>query len=192
MRGDSSRVPCPGPSRREILRVGSLGFLGLGLADWFRLRALAGQTGGAAPKAKNCIFIWLAGGPSHLDTFDPKPGASADVRGEFKPISTSVPGLSISEVFPNLAKVMNQVTLIRSMTSPESDHDRAAHHLMTGYRPTPALVYPGYGSVVSKTRETGRGALPAYVAVPDPPIFASSGYLSPAYDPFSVSGDPNQ
>ena len=144
-----------------------------------------------APRAKNCILIWLAGGPSHLDTFDPKPGATADVRGEFKPIATSVPGLSISEVFPNLAKVMNKVTLIRSMTSPESDHDRAAHHLMTGYRPSPALVYPGYGSVLAKTRESVRGMLPPFVAVPDAPIFGSSGYLTPAYDPFSVSSDPN-
>src|SRR6516165_8697412 len=192
MSGIASRQPCRGPSRRELLRMGSLGFIGLGLDEWFRLCARAGGPKGGTPKVKNCILIWLAGGPSHIDTFDPKPGAAADVRGEFKPISTSVPGLSISEVFPNLAKAMNRVTLIRSMTSPEMDHDRAAHHLMTGYRPTPALVYPGYGSVVSKTRETGRGALPAYVAVPDPPIFASSGYLSPAYDPFSVSGDPNQ
>ncbi len=183
--------PCSGPSRREILRIGSLAFLGLGLDDWFRLRAAAGGQAAQSAKVKNCILIWLAGGPSHLDTFDPKPAAAADVRGEFKPIDTSVPGLKISEVFPNLAKVMNQVTLIRSMTSPESDHDRASHHLLTGYRPSPALVYPGYGSVVSKTRERARGALPPYVAVPDPPIFASSGYLSPAYDPFSVSSDPN-
>ncbi len=183
--------PCSGPSRREILRIGSLAFLGLGLDDWFRLRAAAGGQAAQSAKVKNCILIWLAGGPSHLDTFDPKPAAAADVRGEFKPIDTSVPGLKISEVFPNLAKVMNQVTLIRSMTSPESDHDRASHHLLTGYRPSPALVYPGYGSIVSKTRERARGALPPYVAVPDPPIFASSGYLSPAYDPFSVSSDPN-
>ncbi|MGO9470371.1 MAG: DUF1501 domain-containing protein [Isosphaeraceae bacterium] len=183
--------PCSGPSRREILRMGSLAFLGLGLDDWFRLRAAAGAQTAQSATVKNCILIWLAGGPSHLDTFDPKPAAAADVRGEFKPIDTSVAGLKISEVFPNLAKVMNQVTLIRSMTSPESDHDRASHHLLTGYRPSPALVYPGYGSVVSKTREAGRGALPTYVAVPDPPIFATSGYLSPAYDPFSVSSDPN-
>ncbi len=87
---------------------------------------------------------------------------------------------------------MDRVTLIRSMTSPEADHDRAAHHMLTGYRPSPALVYPGYGSVVSKVREATRGMLPPYVAVPDAPIFASSGYLTPAYDPFSVSGDPNQ
>jgi hypothetical protein len=172
--------------------VGSLSFLGLGLDEWFRLRARAAAKPGGPTKVKNCILIWLAGGPSHLDTFDPKPGAAADVRGEFKPIATSVPGLSISEVFPNLARVMNRVTLIRSMTSPEADHDRAAHHLMTGYRPSPALVYPSYGSVVAKTREATRGMLPPHVAVPDAPLFASSGYLTPAYDPFSVASDPNQ
>ena len=145
-----------------------------------------------AGKAQSCILIWLAGGPSHIDTFDPKPDAPADVRGEFKPIATAVPGLRISEVLPNLAKVMDRVTLIRSMTSPEADHDRAAHHLLTGYRPSPALVYPSYGSVVAKTRESRPGTLPPYVAVPDAPTFSSSGYLSPAYDPFAVAGDPNQ
>jgi Protein of unknown function (DUF1501) len=191
MRGTPSREPCRGPSRREVLRIGTLGFLGLGLGDWFRLRALAGRGADGSPRAKSCILIWQAGGPSHLDTFDPKPGATADVRGEFKPIATSVPGLSISEVFPNLAKVMNKVTLIRSMTSPESDHDRAAHHMMTGYRPSPALVYPGYGSVLSKTRESTRGMMPPFVAVPEAPLFGSSGYLTPAYDPFTVAGDPN-
>jgi hypothetical protein len=186
---------CGGPSRREVLRVGSLGFLGLGLDDWFRLRARAGASpGGRDPRkarAKNCILIWLAGGPSHLDTFDPKPKAPADVRGEFKPISTSVPGLEISEVLPNLAKVMNRVTLIRSMTSPESDHGRASTHLLTGYRPSPATEYPGYGSAVAKAREAKRGMLPPYVAVPDAPIAGLSGYLSPAYDPFAAMGDPN-
>ena len=147
---------------------------------------------GKAPQVKNCILIWLSGGPSHLDTFDPKPKAAADIRGEFKSIATSVPGLEISEVLPNLAKVMNKVTLIRSMTSPESDHGRASHHLLTGWRPSPALEYPGYGSVVAKAREAKRGMLPPYVAVPDAPMSGSSGYLSPAYDPFAVSGDPNQ
>jgi Protein of unknown function (DUF1501) len=192
MQSISGRGPCRGPSRREVLRIGSLGFLGLSLADWLRCRAAAESTSGGTPRAKGVILIWLAGGPSHIDTFDPKPTATPDVRGEFKPISTSVPGVSISEVFPKLAGVMNRCTLIRSMTSPESDHDRAAHHLLTGYRPTPALVYPGYGSVVAKTREGSRGVLPPYVALPDAPLFATSGYLTPAYDPFAVAGDPNQ
>ncbi len=141
---------------------------------------------------RNCILIWLAGGPSHLDTFDPKPTAPPDIRGEFKPIATSVPGLLISEVFPRVAKVMHRLTLIRSMTSPEADHDRASHHLLTGYRPFPALVYPSHGSVVSKVRQSRQGMLPSYVAIPDGPAFSSSGYLTPAYDPFTVSGDPNQ
>ena len=183
---------CRGPSRRALIRAGIVGFggLSLGLDDLFRLKALAaGQA--PTPKVKNCILIWLAGGPSHIDTFDPKPDAPADVRGEFKPIDTAVPGLKISEVFPKLAKVMDRATLVRSVTSPEVDHDRAAHHLLTGYRPTPALVYPSFGSVVSKTRESERSALPSYVAVPDAPIFSSSGYLSPAYDPFAVMNDPN-
>lgn len=188
-----SRQPCRGPNRREVLRIGSLGFLGLGLDEWLRITARAGSTkANDSAKVKNCILIWLAGGPSHIDTFDPKPEAAVDVRGEFKPIATSVPGLKISEVFPNLAKVMDRVTLIRSMTSPEADHDRASHHMLTGYRPTPALVYPGYGSVVSKTREATRGMLPPFVAVPNAPIYSSSGFLTPAYDPFTVSGDPNQ
>jgi hypothetical protein len=140
---------------------------------------------------RNCILIWLAGGASHIDTFDPKPDAPADVRGEFKPIATSVKGLQISEVFPKLATIMDQMTLIRSMTSPEADHGRASHHLLTGYRPMPALEYPSYGSVVSKVRESRNLALPPYVAIPDAPLFSSSGYLTPAYDPFAASGDPN-
>jgi hypothetical protein len=170
-----------------------MGTLGLGLEDILRLRALASpQVAKESGKVKNCILIWLAGGPSHLDTFDPKPDAPADVRGEFKPIATAVPGLQISEVFPNLAKQMNRVTLIRSMTSPEADHDRAAHHWLTGYRPSPALVYPSHGSVVTKVREAEQGLLPTYVAIPDATLFASSGYLTPAYDPFSVAADPNE
>ena len=179
---------CAGPSRRSFLTVGSLGFLGLGLDDWLRLRA---ATPSATP-ARGCILIWLAGGPSHLDTFDPKPDAPADLKGEFKTIATATPGLSFTEVFPKLARATNRLTLIRSMTSPEADHNRAAHHLLTGYRPSPALVYPGYGSVVAKMRESKQSALPSSIAVPDAPIFSTSGYLSSAYDPFSVQADPNQ
>ena len=193
MTASSMPALCRGPSRRDLLRVGLLGPLGLGLADLLRLRASSAGTGTTTPaKARACILIWLAGGPSHIDTFDPKPEAPSDVRGEFKPIDTSVPGVRISEVYPRLARVMDKLTLIRSMTSPEADHDRAAHHLLTGYRPSPALVYPSYGSVVARTQEAERGVLPPYVAVPDAPIFSSSGYLTPAYDPFAVAGDPNQ
>ncbi|WP_165227930.1 DUF1501 domain-containing protein [Aquisphaera insulae] len=182
-----------GLHRRDLLRAGSLGLLGLGLVDLLRLRSLAGSPSAATPPARNCILIWLAGGPSHIDTFDPKPDAPADVRGEFKPIATSVPGVSIGEIFPELAKVMDRLTLIRSMTSPEADHDRASHHKLTGYRPSPALVYPSHGSVVARVRESlpGGGVMPPYVAIPDGPAASGAGYLSPAYDPFTVGGDPS-
>ena len=188
--------PCLGPSRRALLRAGLLTAWGLGLDDYLRLRARAGSTDATAasktPRPRGCILIWLAGGPAHLDTLDPKPDAPANVRGEFKPIDTAIPGVKISEVFPNLAKVLDRVTLIRSMTSPEADHDRASHHLLTGYRPSPALVYPGHGSVVARARGFAGSVLPPYVAVPDAPIFSSSGYLTPAYDPFVVGGDPGR
>lgn len=195
-RGPSNGGPCLGPSRRALLRAGMLGAGGitLGLDDLFRLRAFAAAAGTGRTKeakVKNCILVWLAGGPSHIDTFDPKPDAPAEYRGEFKAIDTAVPGLKISEVFPKLAKVMDRVTLVRGVTSPEADHDRAAHHLLTGYRPMPALVYPSCGSVVAKTREARRGTLPDHIAIPDAPPFSSSGYLSSAYDPFAVMGDPS-
>ena len=187
--------PCLGPSRRDLLKVGLLGAWGLGLDDFLRMRSQAAETGAAkAPKAraKGCILIWLAGGPSHLDTFDPKPEAPEDVRGEFKAIPTAVAGVSMSEVFPKLAQALNQVTLIRSMTSPEADHDRATQHLLTGYRPSPALMYPTVGSVMAKVRGTSGGVLPPFVAIPDAPMAASAGYLTPAFDPFAIAGDPSR
>lgn len=183
-----------GPSRRQALRLGVLSAFGVGLGDLWRARASAAEHGSPriSARASSCILIWQAGGPSHLDTFDPKPEASSDIRGEFKPIETSVAGVRISEVYPNLARILDKAVLVRSMTSPEAEHDRASHHLMTGYRPSPALVYPSLGSVVAKVHEKDAGsALPPYVAVPTAPAFASSGYLTPAYDPFSVGGDPN-
>src|SRR5262245_29298327 len=97
-------MTCRGPSRRAFLRAGLIGTIGLGLDDLLRLRALAAGAGKPA-KVKNCILVWLAAGPSHVDTFDPKPEAPSDIRGEFKAIDTAVSGLKISEVFPRLAKV---------------------------------------------------------------------------------------
>lgn len=186
---------CRGPSRRALLKAGLFGTFGLGFSDLLRLRALAQDVSPGKPggKAKSCILVWLAGGPSHLDTFDPKPDAPKEYRGDFAPIETKTPGLKISEVLPKLAQSMDHFTLIRSMTSPEAEHDRAAHHLLTGYRPSPALVYPSYGSAVAKYRgPSSKSLLPPYTAVPDAPLFSSSGYLTPAFDPFAVGGDPNQ
>jgi hypothetical protein len=174
-----------------VLRAGALSAWGLSLADLLRLRARADETKPAG-RAKSCILIWLAGGPSHIDTFDPKPEAPGDYRGEFQAIETKVAGVRISEVFPKIAENLDKLALVRTLTSPEVDHDRASHHVITGYRPSPALVYPSYGSVVARLRGFAGSTLPPYVAVPDAGAFGTSGYLTPAYDPFLVGGDPNQ
>ena len=202
MRPKQPNRPCRGPSRRALLKAGVLGAFGLGLDDLLRARSFAKvrqdghydteATLGGSPRATRCILVWLSGGPSHLDTWDPKPEAASDIRGEFNPIETSVPGLRIGEVLPELAGVMDRATLIRSITTPEADHDRASHHMLTGYRPSPALVYPGYGSVMAKVRGFSKSTLPPSAAIPSAPVFASSGYLTPAFDPFDVGGDPNQ
>ena len=133
-----------GQNRRDFLRVGAFG--SLSLADGIRLRAM----GPPLPvRAKSCILIWLDGGPSHLETFDLKPDVPDDVRGPFRQIATSVPGLELCEHLPNLAKLAGHFTLVRSMTSPLGEHGIANHYLLTGQKPSPALEYPSYGSVIS-------------------------------------------
>jgi hypothetical protein len=186
---------CDGQTRRDFLMVGSLGFLGLSLDQFFRLRAASAQQGlyskaqELPQRAKSCILIWLAGGPSHIDTFDLKPDASDQIRGEFKPINTAVPGIQISEHLPKIATIMDRISLVRTMTGPEGEHDRAAQHLLTGHRPLPATTYPSHGSVA--TFERGLGTwLPNYICIPNADRAMGAGYLSNAYDPFAVGGDP--
>ena len=186
---------CDGRSRRDFLRIGTLGFLGLSLEQFLRMQAQAAQEGlySKSPqlpqRAKSCILIWLAGGPSHIDTFDLKPEAAAEIRGEFKPTSTSVSGVQICEHLPKIAGVMDRIAIVRTLTGPEGEHDRASQHLMTGHRPLPATSYPSYGSVV--THERGIGTwLPNYIAIPNADRNMGSGYLPRMYDPFSVGGDP--
>ena len=172
--------------------------MGFGLGDLFRYRRLlAENTGnpsqGVKPQAKSCILIWLDGGPSHLETFDPKPDAPVEVRGPLASIATSVPGLHFSECLPQLAKRAHQLTVVRSMTSPLGEHNFGTHYLMTGYKPTPALEYPTYGSVVAHLAP-GKTVLPSHIAVPNFRVGGSNlsgnGYLPSATKPFSVGGDP--
>src|SRR5688500_15491883 len=124
---------CDGVSRRHFLHLGMLSTFGLTLSDYFRL-----QAANSAP-AKSCILIWLDGGPSHLDTFDPKPDAPSEVRSVFKSISTSVTGLQICEHLPRTAKIMHEVALIRSLTHELGNHDTGTRFLLTGNRPVPSL-----------------------------------------------------
>jgi hypothetical protein len=170
-------------NRRSFLRVGVAGALTLPHA----LRAAS--TSLAAPEM-NAIFLWLAGGPAHLDTFDPKPDATPEVRGEFSTIPTSLPGCRLSEVLPRLAGQMHRATLIRSITHNIGSHAPGSLYLLTGSKPLPSLKYPTYGSVV--TREM-RGAqdVPSFVAVPaEPSESPGAGYLGVAYNSFSVNADP--
>ena len=188
----SSGSRCDGVSRRDFLHLGLLISFGLSVADLLRLQASAAAP--AVPRAKSCILLWLDGGPSHLDTFDPKPDAPAEVRGPFADIATSVPGIRICEHLPHTAKVMRDVALIRSLTHELGNHDTGTRYLLTGHRPTPALEFPSLGSIVA--HEAGFGAdLPPYVAIPGDGVggnsnAARSGYLPGACSAFSVGPDP--
>jgi hypothetical protein len=195
MAGRRTGVRSGGVSRRDLVRVGSLASLGagigsLGLGDWFRLRAAAGEAGQRPPRAKSCILLWLDGGPSHLETFDLKPDAPAEVRGPFQPIATNVPGIQICEWLPQTAKLCDRLAILRSLTSPLGEHGLANDYLLTGYQPTPVLRYPSYGSVVSHLRG-GRPVLPPYVVIPQSRSLGA-GFLGAAHEPFVTGGDPSQ
>ncbi|MCA9168957.1 MAG: DUF1501 domain-containing protein [Planctomycetales bacterium] len=173
-------------SRRDVLRWGTLSALGLGCAERLRLQATAHET--ASIRAKSCILLWLDGGPSHLETWDMKPAASAEVRGPFSPIVTKTPGIHISELLPLTAQKIDHVAIIRSLTSPLGEHGLANRYLLTGYRPSPVLEYPSYGSVVSHMRNR-KVELPPYIAIPNSRS-AGAGYLGSQHDPFHTEGDP--
>ena len=175
--------------RRDFLEVGGLSALGLGLSSQLKRFGVAAD----APRAKSCILIWLDGGPSHLESLDPKPNAPKEVRGPFGTISTSVSGIQLSELMPRTAAMMRHSTIIRSMTSPLGEHNFGTHYLLTGYKPTPALNYPAIGSVVSHLTPNP-GDIPSHVAVPDMRVgggkFVVPGYLPATVSPFEVGGDP--
>lgn len=185
--------PCSGPAtRRDFLKVGCLAGFGLTLGDFIGLRAAqAGDLASSAPPAESAILVFLEGGISHLDSFDPKPYAPIEYRGELGTVATKT-GDVFSGLLPNLAQVADKITVIRSMTHGEAAHERGKHNMLTGYRPSPAIIYPSVGSVVS--HELGpRKDLPPYVCIPaanEP--FLGTGYLSSAYGPFSVGGEPVQ
>lgn len=180
---DRAVTNCEGVRRRDVLKVGALSFFGLSLPQFLALRNASAGT--ASPKAESVILIWCSGGPSHLDTFDPKPDAPSEYRGEFKAIDTNVAGIQLSEHLPETAKVMDKIALVRSLTSNIAAHDQASQYLLTGYKPLPTLDYPSYGSVVAK--ELGvRNNLPAYIAIPDVARAGQSGFIGAGYNAFTV------
>lgn len=174
---------CSGPTRREALRVGFLGVLGLGLSDYLRLRAArAGE-----PRADAVIFIHLNGGPAHQDTLDMKPDAPAAERGEFRPVASKLTGVPVCEHLPRLAQALDQFTLVRGISHSAGAHPQANYYLFTGNRPTPAIVHPALGSVASRERP-GPLDLPSFVAVPATEV--GPGYLGVAYAPFKTGAVP--
>ncbi len=179
-------------SRRGFLTVGALGGLGLTLADFLAARtAVADQKryDFIEAKAESVIHIFLPGGIAHQETFDPKPYSPIEYRGEMGSLRTNT-GEVISETLPQLAQMADKFAIIRSMTHGEAAHERGTHNMFTGYKPSPALIYPSMGSVVS--HEYGpRNNLPPYVCIPGQPNeFAASGYLSSSFGPFSLGADP--
>ena len=185
---------CSGPARRDFLRVGGLGALGLaGLSLPGLLRAESGGRKSAA-RAKSVVLVFLGGGLSHHDSFDPKPEAPDDVRGKYTTIDTAVPGLRIGEKLPMMAKVMDRLTLVRSGAHNNDHHETATNWVLSGRFGTPFGDYPAVGAVVA--HETGfSGTVPPYVAVPRNPSFTwelgKSAFLGGRYESFKA-GDPNQ
>jgi uncharacterized protein (DUF1501 family) len=182
------------PTRRDVLRVGWLGALGLSLGSLLEIEdARAGAPAGRiAPRAKSVIHIYLQGGFAHMDSFDPKPDAPAEYRGILSPVATKLTGERFSEHMVKMAAIADKVTIVRGMTHTEVDHSRGQHSMFTGYRPSPALLYPSMGSVTA--HELGpRRDMPPYIAVPTATNpYLGSGYLSNAYGPFGLGADPGR
>src|ERR1700704_2290168 len=175
-------------SRRNFVTAGSLGFLGLSLRE--ALSAAAASKSPVNGKAKAVILFWLEGGPSHIDTWDPKSNSN------FKPISTNVPGIQISELLPKMAKRMDKFALVRSMHTRGTDHPQATHYAITGHEINPAMQFPSLGSIV--TKELGvRNAVPPHVLVPkwdrgrQYEDYFRASFLGGDYDPMCIP-DPSK
>lgn len=190
---------CDGISRRQVIRLGSAGFLaGLNLP-----RLLQAQESSSAPrraKATSCLFLFLEGGPPHQDMFDPKPEAPAEIRGPFTPIATKLPGVFYSEHCGKCATINDKYTLIRSHTHTDGGHSTGYYYVMTGRKPAfsdgehpiPTNdLFPSLGAYVGK--ELGsNGKVPAYINMPHPMSAGGPGFLGAEYAPFVIEADPSQ
>jgi hypothetical protein len=196
---------CPAPGRREVLRVGGLSLAGLSLPGLLAARpARAGATFG---RARSCILLYMVGGPPQHETFDPKPEASADVRGAFGAISTPVAGLQVGELMPRLGALARRYAVIRSMATDVNAHTGSGYFMLTGHPhanrngesiPPAASDHPHLGALVKRLLPTGRG-LPPAVTLPElvknnPGIIVAGqneGYMAPEFNPFLLEGDPH-
>ena len=194
-------------SRRAMLRIGAIAPLGLGLPSL--LSAMERQSSGVAKfgKARRCLMLYMWGGPSHIDLFDMKPNAPAEIRGEFSPISTRVPGIQICEHLPQLARQTHRIGFIRSVTHSDNNHSTSAHWMLTGHKHERAAEnfgaqesdFPHIGSVLSKLAP-GPSYLPTFVALPEV-IATTAGFVTPGqgagilgrrFDPFRINQHPDE
>src|SRR5262245_47031271 len=191
---------CDGLTRRSFVQACALGAAGLALPDLFRLRGAASEAG-RSTRDTAVILVWLDGGPTHMEMYDLKPNAPAEYRGPLRPVRSNVPGLDISELMPRQARVMDRISIVRSVHHTTGDHFAGAHWMLTGYHGSTAAnldpMYPSAGSIVAKMRGANRPGLPAYVAVPHAasvglvPGYNSAAYLGAGYNPFQAGSDPN-
>src|SRR4051812_12094690 len=186
---------CDGLTRRDFLHAGALPLLGLTLPSLMAQKA----AGNGKDRDVNCIMLFLVGGPSHIDTFDPKPKAPAEVRGPFNPIATTVPGMQITEIFPLTAKQADKFSLIRSVYhTATAVHDTGHQMMQTGRLFSGGVEHPHIGCALGYLKGQ-RGEMPAHVLLPRPigrtggnlPHGHSAGYLGKQYDPFLLNADPS-
>jgi len=186
------RTDCEGFHRRDFLAVGSAGLLGLSLPGFLAAEAKAAAKKDdslAKRKARSVILVWLAGGPATIDMWDNKPDAPEGIRGEFKSIDTSVPGIRLAETLPKMAKVADKYSVVRSLYHTIPSHGPASVFMTTGNKPTAALQYPSMGSVASRLLTTEVG-VPPYVTFGDLRNGQAglAGYLGTGYNPFVIEG----
>jgi hypothetical protein len=181
------------PGRRDFIKVGVVGALGLTLGDFLAMRARADIKNYVSKEgpAKSVIQIVLPGGMAHQESWDPKPDAPLEYRGPFAVAKTKMAGVVLNENFRAVAQVADKMTIIRSIAGKEADHGRATYTMYTGYRKSPAIEHPSLGAVVS--HEFGpRKEMPPYVAVPNATEYGGTGYLGSQYGPFGIGSDPGR
>ena len=184
--------------RRTYLQLGLAGLAGGNFFDLLAMRnASASENGGAEKKKSNCILIWMDGGPTHFETFDPKPEAPVEIRGEFRPIETNVSGIRICEHLPKLAKIADKYAIIRSVCHNQANHGAGNHYMMTGAPPRIPVgcgafvsFHPSLGSVAAMERPAPHG-MPGYFTMPSMSRSGGPNFLGAKHAPFVVANDPN-
>ncbi len=188
---------CNGMTRRDCLKVGLGALLGGGLAHALRLRAQASPGTAPAAQARSCILIWMDGGPTHYETFDPKPNAPSEIRGQFTPIATRIPGVQFSQHMTRLAAGADKLAIVRSIRHDQGNHGAGNHYMMTGAPPRIPVgcgafvsFHPSLGSVTAHERGAPAG-LPAYFSMPQMSRSGGPNFLGARYAPFVVAENPN-